>query len=134
MALLFLIVTFIAYYKRILAAISTMVAAINNIIIELSDCIQSAGYYRERDLVLSLCFLHDSFRLCSIYASLWYVVRLIYPRVALFVVVGIFRSVSLGIFQQVSAYTNFVSLYTEKQDYRDIFDFLIIRPRKIVLF
>ena len=64
-----------------------------------------------------------------------YVVRLIYPRVALFVVVGILSaSVSLGIFQQVSAYTNFVSLYTEKQDYRDIFDFLIIRPRKIVLF
>ena len=55
---------------------------------------------------------------------LWYVVRLIYPRVALFVVVGILcASVSLGIFQQVSAYTNFVSLYTEKQDYRDIFDF-----------
>lgn len=125
MALLFLFITFIANYKHILARPFptwwwlSVVLLLSSLIVYNQQIITGREIWYYHYVFYTIPFAYTVFMLL-----LWHVVRLIYPKIAVFVATGILcASVSLGIFQQVSAYSNFVSLYAEKQGYRDIFDF-----------
>jgi hypothetical protein len=125
MIIFFLLVSFVAYYKRMLTRPLpswwwfSAILLFSSLIVYNQQVITGMEIWYYHYVFYTIPFGYTVFMLL-----LWYVVRKMHLKIALISVILIFSaSLCLGIFYQVSAYTKRAPEYAQMQYYRDIFDF-----------
>lgn len=125
MIVFFLAVSFFAYYKKILFRPLpswwwfSAALLLSSLIVYNQQVITGKEIWYYHYVFYTIPFGYTVFMLL-----LWYVWRVKYPKITLVLVtIVLIASISLGVFQQASAYTKRAPEYAKIQYYRNIFDF-----------